>query len=75
MVEEDPNLDNGETGGENENPTSGSETTGGETGSETTGGETGGESSTDEEFPSFIKAYKYRGGFDKFVYDQLKKNN
>lgn len=29
----------------------------------------------EESFPSFRKAYKYRGGFDKFVYDQLKKAN
>ncbi len=25
----------------------------------------------EETFPSFRKAYKYRGGFDKFVYDKL----
>lgn len=30
---------------------------------------------TNETFPSFRKAYKYKGGFDKFVYDQLKKLN
>lgn len=35
-----------------------------------TGGET-----KEETFPSFRKAYKYKGGFDKFVYDQLKKAN
>lgn len=32
------------------------------------------ETTTTEEtssFPSFRKAYKYRGGFDKFVYDNL----
>lgn len=45
---------------------------------ETTGGEnqgTGGsdETPTEETFPSFRKAYKYKGGFDKFVYDTLKK--
>ena len=33
------------------------------------------EPSEEETFPSFRKAYKYRGGFDKFVYDQLKKAN
>lgn len=27
---------------------------------------------TEESFPSFRKVYKYRGGFDKWVYDQLK---
>lgn len=27
---------------------------------------------TKEKFPSFRKVYKYRGGFDKWVYDQLK---
>ena len=46
---------------------------------EETGGETGGETTEEEtekdKFPSFRKAYKYRGGFDKFVYDQLKKAN
>ena len=25
-----------------------------------------------KEFPSFRKVYKYRGGFEKFVYDKLK---
>lgn len=40
-------------------------------GTGTTGGETGGET-TEESFPSFRKVYKYRGGFDKWVYDQLK---
>ena len=57
-----------------------SEETGGETGGETTGNETGGETtgnepteeSKEESFPSFRKVYKYRGGFDKWVYDQLK---
>lgn len=40
------------------------------------GGETPTEEPTTEEtFPSFRKAYQYRGGFDKFVYDQLKKAN
>ena len=52
----------------------GGETTGTETGGENTGTETGGET-TEDEFPSFRKAYKYRGGVDKFVYDQLKKAN
>ena len=58
------------------------ETGGSETGGETTGTETGGtgseettEETTEEKFPSFRKAYKYRGGFDKWVYDQLKKAN
>ena len=59
-----------ETGGE----TGGSET-GGETGGSETGGETTEEETAKDEFPSFRKAYKYRGGFDKFVYDQLKKAN
>lgn len=31
------------------------------------------EEQTEEKFPSFRKAYKYKGGFDKFVYDTLKK--
>ena len=35
--------------------------------------ETDEEEETEEKFPSFRKAYQYRGGFDKFVYDQLKK--
>lgn len=43
-------------------------------GNEQTGQETGGQT-TEESFPSFRKAYQYRGGFDKFVYDQLKKAN
>lgn len=30
------------------------------------------EEETKEKFPSFRKVYKYRGGFDKWVYDQLK---
>lgn len=49
--------------------------TGGETGGETQ--QTGEETTTEKtsEFPSFRKAYQYRGGFDKFVYDQLKKAN
>lgn len=38
---------------------------------EATGDGTGGET-TEESFPSFRKVYKYRGGFDKWVYDQLK---
>lgn len=59
-----------ETGGE----TGGTGTTGGETGGETTGDEPT-EETKEETFPSFRKAYKYRGGFDKFVYDQLKKAN
>lgn len=25
-----------------------------------------------DEFPSYIKAYQYKGGFNKFVYDKLK---
>ena len=53
----------GETGGSTE--------TGGETGGETTGDEPT-EENTEESFPSFRKVYKYRGGFDKWVYDQLK---
>lgn len=44
-------------------------------GSNETGGETSEEETAKDEFPSFRKAYKYRGGFDKFVYDQLKKAN
>ena len=49
-------------------------------GSEQTGGSEQGtgettEETTTESFPSFRKAYQYRGGFDKFVYDQLKKAN
>ena len=57
--------------------TGGNEQTGQETGgNEQTGGEQQGEETqTEESFPSFRKAYKYRGGFDKFVYDQLKKAN
>ena len=48
---------------------------------EATSEETGGTDTTDDEptaetteesFPSFRKVYKYRGGFDKWVYDQLK---
>lgn len=51
-----------------------------QTGGESTGTETGGseettEETTEDKFPSFRKAYKYRGGFDKWVYDQLKKSN
>lgn len=41
------------------------------TNNETTGNETT-EETTEESFPSFRKVYKYRGGFDKWVYDQLK---
>lgn len=52
-----------ETGGENTGVT--------ETGGETTGNEPT-EETTEESFPSFRKVYKYRGGFDKWVYDQLK---
>lgn len=47
------------------------EATSEETGGETTGDEPTGET-TEESFPSFRKVYKYRGGFDKWVYDQLK---
>lgn len=36
---------------------------------------TGNDETKEETFPSFRKAYKYKGGFDKFVYDQLKKAN
>ena len=62
-----------ETGGSTE---TGGETPGSETGGSTeTGGETTEEETAKDEFPSFRKAYKYRGGFDKFVYDQLKKAN
>ena len=43
-------------------------------GTDTTGGEPTQET-TEESFPSFRKVYKYRGGFDKWVYDQLKKAN
>ncbi|MBP5422945.1 MAG: carboxypeptidase regulatory-like domain-containing protein [Paludibacteraceae bacterium] len=49
----------------------GGDTTGNETGGETTGDEPT-EETTEESFPSFRKVYKYRGGFDKWVYDQLK---
>lgn len=56
--------------------TGGTDTTGGETGGETGGTDTTGdeptEETTEESFPSFRKVYKYRGGFDKWVYDQLK---
>ena len=59
--------------------TGGTDTTGGEPtqetgGTDTTGGEPTQET-TEESFPSFRKVYKYRGGFDKWVYDQLKKAN
>jgi len=47
------------------------EATSEETGGETTGDEPTAET-TEESFPSFRKVYKYRGGFDKWVYDQLK---
>lgn len=53
----------------------GGDTTGNETGGETGGDTTGGEQTEEtkeEKFPSFRKVYKYRGGFDKWVYDQLK---
>ena len=43
-------------------------------GTDTTGGEQTQET-TEESFPSFRKVYKYRGGFDKWVYDQLKSSN
>lgn len=33
------------------------------------------EEETEEKFPSFRKVYKYRGGFDKWVYDQLKSSS
>ena len=49
----------------------GGDTTGNETGGETTGDEPT-EETKEEKFPSFRKVYKYRGGFDKWVYDQLK---
>lgn len=60
--------------------TGGTDTPGEGTGGDTTGNETGGdttgdeptEETTEESFPSFRKVYKYRGGFDKWVYDQLK---
>ena len=46
------------------------------TAQEDSGGETTGDEPTEEtkeeKFPSFRKVYKYRGGFDKWVYDQLK---
>lgn len=51
--------------------TGGTDTTGGETGGDTTGDEPT-EETKEEKFPSFRKVYKYRGGFDKWVYDQLK---
>ena len=78
MPDEEPTTQ--ETGG---NEQTGQET-GGQTqetgGNEQTGGEQQGEKTqteetTEESFPSFRKAYQYRGGFDKFVYDQLKKAN
>ena len=47
------------------------EATSEENGGETTCDEPTGET-TEESFPSFRKVYKYRGGFDKWVYDQLK---
>lgn len=37
--------------------------------------ETDEEEETEEKFPSFRKVYKYRGGFDKWVYDQLKSSS
>ena len=46
------------------------------TAQENTGGDTTGNEQTEEtkeeKFPRFRKVYKYRGGFDKWVYDQLK---
>ena len=72
MPDEEPTTQ--ETGG---NEQTGQETGGQtqETGGEQQGEETQTEETTEESFPSFRKAYKYRGGFDKFVYDQLKKAN
>ena len=56
--------------------TGGNEQTGGETGgNEQTGGEQTTEETTENSFPSFRKVYKYRGGFDKWVYDQLKSSS
>ena len=52
--------------------TGGTDTTGGETGGTDTTGDEPTEETTEESFPSFRKVYKYRGGFDKWVYDQLK---
>lgn len=53
-----------ETGGENTGVT--------ETGGTDTTGDEPTEESTEESFPRFREVYKYRGGFDKWVYDQLK---
>ena len=67
-----------ETGGQTLETGGQTQETGGqtqETGGEQQGEETQTEETTEESFPSFRKAYKYRGGFDKFVYDQLKKAN
>lgn len=64
MPDEEPTTQ--ETGGQTQE-TGGNEQTGGE--------QQGEETQTEESFPSFRKAYQYRGGFDKFVYDQLKKAN
>ena len=67
------------TGGENptQEPVTGGENPTQEpvTGGENPTQEPTTEESQEETFPSFRKAYKYRGGFDKFVYDQLKKAN
>lgn len=63
VIDQTP-VDPTETGGET-NPTTGGDTTGDEPTEET----------KEDTFPSFRKAYQYRGGFDKFVYDQLKKAN
>ena len=48
------------------------EATSEETGGTDTTGDEPTEETTEESFPSFRKVYKYRGGFDKWVYDQLK---
>lgn len=56
---------------DDENPIDQESVDGGETPTE----EPTTEESQEETFPSFRKAYQYRGGFDKFVYDQLKKAN
>jgi len=70
MADGDPNTQ--ETGGQNQE--TGGQNTGGENqgngGTEQTGGTTTEE--TTSTFPSFRKAYKYKGGFDKFIYDTLK---
>ena len=84
MPDEDPTQTTGgeqqETGGTTQETGGTTQETGGttqETGGEQQGEQNPAEETTNEEetFPSFRKAYKYRGGFDKFVYDQLKKAN